>query len=542
VIVFGSRSSDLAMTQTRHVAELLRAATGCDYRIDSMETVGDKVLERPLAAIGTKGAFTFELEDALRAGRIDAAVHSLKDLPVEDPQGLVLGAVPERVDSADVLLIRPEAFDPTAGPGVIPLKRGGRLGTSSPRRSLALQVARPDLQFADIRGNVGTRVGKVRRGDYDAAVFAAAGLDRLHFDLQGLVRWQVPAALLPPAPGQGALAVQCRADDSRMRAMLAKIHDPVAAACVAAERALLAALGGGCSLPLGALATVTPTGCRIHAALFGGSPAAVLRAEAAGADFATVVAELGRPWQPLIGAPLQGLDLALLRADADGGDLAAALAIAGAQVTTIAVTRAAEVAPAPTEFAAVAAAPALAFASARAVERFAELLRKSGQSLRANHIFAVGPTTAAAARRFGLPVDTADGSGGKALAAMAAARLPAGTAIGVPCAMGRNPGFETDATAAGLRVLALPIYRIENDPQARFPDRAPHALLFASPSCVHAFRDSGWRPAGARFCAIGPTTAEALRSAGLPVAAAATSASTAAILEALTEIHHARPS
>jgi uroporphyrinogen-III synthase/uroporphyrinogen III methyltransferase/synthase len=268
----------------------------------------------------------------------------------------------------------------------------------------------------------------------------------------------------------------------------------------------------------------------------------VLRAEAAGADFATVVAELGRPWQPLIGAPLQGLDLALLRADVDGGDLAAALAIAGASVTTVALTRAADVPAAPAGLAAVAAAQALAFASARAVERFAELLRSSGQPLRAGHVFAVGPTTASAARRFGLPVDTADGSGGKALAAMVAARLPRGTTIGFPCALGRNPGFETDAAAAGLQVHALPVYRIEHDPQARVPDRAPHALLFTSPSSVAAFRDSTWRPAGARFCAIGPTTAQALRDADLPVAAAATSASTGAIVQALTEIHHARSS
>lgn len=541
MIVFGSRSSDLALYQTRHVAGLLKAATGCDVRIETMETIGDKVLERPLAAIGTKGAFTVELEDALRAGRIDAAVHSLKDLPVEDPAGIVLGAVPERVDTADVLLIRPEAFDPKAPPGAIPLLPGRKLGTSSPRRCLALQVARPDLQFADIRGNVGTRVGKVRKGDYDAAVFAAAGLDRLKFDTKGLVRWQIPLGLLPPAPGQGALAVQCRADDARMRGLLAKIHDQNAANSVAAERGLLGALGGGCSLPLGALARVTPQGCRMQAALYGGSPAAVLHAEALGPDFATVVAQLAKPWQPLIGAPLQGLRLGLLRADAEGGDLAASLAIAGASVTGVALTRTVDLPAGKDAVAKLAAAPALAFASARAVDRFRALLAQHGLSCRAGHVFAVGPATATAARSLGLPVDTADGSGGKALAAIAALRLPRGTAIGFPCADGRNPAFENDATAAGFAVVALPVYRVEADPEFRAPAQPFDVLLFAAPSAVAAFHNSAWRPV-ARHCAIGPTTAAALREAGLRVDAAAAGASIGAIVTALTEVHHARPS
>lgn len=541
MIVFGSRSSDLAMTQTRHVAELLRAATGCDYHIETMETIGDRVLERPLAAIGTKGAFTVELEDALRAGRIDAAVHSLKDLPVDDPPGIVLGAVPERVDTADVLLVRPEAFD-VAAPGGIPLRVGARVGTSSPRRGLALQVVRPDLQFADIRGNVGTRVGKVYRGDYGAAVFAAAGLDRLQFDTRDLVRWPVPIGILPPAPGQGALAVQCRADDERMRGLLQRIHDPAAAASVAAERALLAALGGGCSLPLGALAQVTPQGCQLQAALFGGSPAAVLRAEATAPDFATAVARIGTPWRPLVGAPLHGLRVALLRPDGEGGDLAAALAIAGASVTSVALTRAVDLPVDAAALARAAAAPTLAFASARAVWRFVALLAQHGLRCQVARIFAIGPTTAAAARTLTTHVHTADGSGGKALAALAIAQLGTGATIAFPCAAGRNPAFESETAAAGLTVLPLPLYRVEADPAPTLPAHDPDALLFSAPSAVAAFRDLAWRPASSHFCAIGPTTAAALREAGLRVDAAASGAAIDAIVTALTEVHHARSS
>jgi len=542
VIVFGSRSSDLALTQTRHVAGLLAAATGIDYRIEVIETTGDRVLERPLAAIGTKGAFTVELEQALRDGRVDAAVHSLKDLPVDDPQDLVIGAVPERIDPADVLLVRPEAFDAGAAPGSVPLRHGARVGTSSPRRGLALQVVRPDLRLLDIRGNVGTRVGKVRSGDYDAAVFAAAGLDRLRLDVHDLVRWQVPAALLPPAPGQGALAVQCRKDDRRVRELLGAIHDPAAAACVAAERALLAALGGGCSLPLGALATVTTSGCRIDAALFGGAPAAALRACAEGSDFAAVVAQLAAPWQSLIGAPLQGLRIAVVRPDGAGGDLAAALAVAGASVEPLALTRSIDLPVDQQALAAVAAAPTLAFASARAVELFGALLQRSGLRPTATTAFAIGPTTAAAVLALGLLPAAADGSGGAALAALAAVGLPRGSVLGFPCAEGRNPVFEAAAAHAGLVVLPLPLYRIEANADARLPAVPPDVVLFTAPSAVAAFRSHRVQFAGTRLVAIGPTTAAAMHGAGLVVDAAASSAAIGPIVTALCEVHHARSS
>jgi hydroxymethylbilane synthase len=546
VIVFGSRGSELALVQTRRVAERLRDACGCEWRIETMETIGDRTLERPLAAIGTKGAFTVELEDALRAGRIDVAVHSLKDLPVDDPPGIALAAVPERVDTADVLLIRRDAFDARAAAGGLPLRPGTRVGTSSPRRRLALEVVRPDLAFADIRGNVGTRVAKVRRGDYGAAVFAAAGLDRLRQDVGDLVRWPIPLELLPPAPGQGALAVQCRADDARVRGLLARIHDADAAAAVAAERALLAALGGGCSLPLGALARRTAAGCTIAAALYGGEPAAVLHATASGSDFDALVARLAAPWRPLIGAPLQGLRVAVLRTDADGGDLADALVVAGAKVTGVALTRAVDVPLAAAVVARLAALPALAFASARAVDRFGALLAAHGQQCCAKDVFAVGPTTAAAAASLaaalGASLHTADGSGGAALAALAAERLPRGAAIAFPCALGRHHAFERDAAAAGLAVHAAPLYRVEPDPAPRLPTQPVDVLLFTAPSAVAAYGTGSWRPANVRHCAIGPTTAQALRDAGLRVDAAAARAALDAIVPALSEVQHARSS
>src|SRR5262249_45933064 len=152
------------------------------------------------------------LEQALRERRIDAAVHSLKDLPVDEPADLTIAAIPERRDPHDVVVARPEAIDDDA-PG-LPLRPGVRLGTSSPRRRLSPFAVRPDLALRDIRGNVPTRVAKVARGEYDAVLLAAAGLDRLELDLGGLVRRSLATTAFPPAPGQGALAVQCRTSDA----------------------------------------------------------------------------------------------------------------------------------------------------------------------------------------------------------------------------------------------------------------------------------------------------------------------------------------
>ncbi|MCC6671846.1 MAG: hydroxymethylbilane synthase [Planctomycetes bacterium] len=532
MIVFGSRSSELALTQTRHVAALLRARTGAEVRIEVLETTGDRVTERPLAAIGVKGAFTVELEEALRAGRIAAAVHSLKDLPVDDPPDLVLGAIPERVDPTDVLLVAPHAHDP--GAGALPLRHSARVGTSSPRRGLALQALRGDLRFLDIRGNVPTRVAKVRRGDYDAALFAAAGLDRLGLDLGDLRRVPVPIDLLPPAPGQGALAVQCRRDDQATRALLAAIHDAGAARCVQAERDLLAAMGGGCSLPLGVLATAEPGGeFRLQAALFGGSPAVALRADQRGTDLPALVRTIAAPWAPLIGAPLHGQRVLVLRPGGMGGDLAQSLAVAGASVECVAWTRTEELPPDRTALAAVCAAPALAFTSARAVERFAALAPECRRALAAARTFAVGAATAAALRAAGASPLVADGSGGSALAAHLAAALPRGSAVGFPCALERHAGLERDAAAAGLRVVPLPLYRTVADPAA--PDaRGPaDVVLLTSPSAVRAWLQRPRRPVVRHCVAIGPATAAAMRDAGLRVAAEAPRADLAPVVAAL---------
>jgi hydroxymethylbilane synthase len=252
-VILGTRASALARAQTDVVVELLTAARpelACETRV--IATTGDRTQKsgEPLPEIGGKGLFTAELERALREHEIDLAVHSLKDLPTEEADGVVVGAVTAREDVRDCLVAR-------EGASLADLVDGAVVGTSSLRRTAQLRSLRPDLEIRSIRGNVDTRVRKVADGEFDAAVLAAAGVRRLGLE-RTVTEWLPPETMLP-APGQGALAIQCRADDDAMRALLARLDDPTGRAETTAERAFLQALGGGCAAPVAALATVTTT-------------------------------------------------------------------------------------------------------------------------------------------------------------------------------------------------------------------------------------------------------------------------------------------
>ena len=242
--IIGTRTSQLALWQTRHIIALLgqvRPDVFC--RPESFVTQGDKTLDKPLPQIGGKGLFTLELEQALLDGRIHFAVHSLKDLPVEDSPGLTLGAIVGRADVRDVLVARD-------GRTLAELPQNAIVGTSSLRRQSQLRRLRPDLDVRSIRGNVETRIRKVHEGQYDATILAAAGVTRLGLD-EHIAEW-LPLDKMLPAPGQGALAVQCRADDAETLGLLATIHQPEVAVAVTAERTFLNALGGGCATPVAA--------------------------------------------------------------------------------------------------------------------------------------------------------------------------------------------------------------------------------------------------------------------------------------------------
>ncbi|MCB9459244.1 MAG: hydroxymethylbilane synthase [Anaerolineaceae bacterium] len=250
VIRLGTRGSELARWQTNHVADLLRAAfPSLQTEEIIISTRGDQVLDTPLPLVGGKGLFTAELESSLRNGDIDFAVHSLKDLPTDDPDGLTIGAIPQRANPSDVLVSR-------SGYTLDTLPEGAVIGTSSTRRAAQLHHIRPDLQMHDIRGNINTRVRKAldENGPYDAIVLARAGLSRL--GMEDVISQVLPFDVMLPAPGQGALGVQCRDDNSRD--MLSAIQYMPTAIAVTAERAFLAALGGGCSVPVAAFAYQQP--------------------------------------------------------------------------------------------------------------------------------------------------------------------------------------------------------------------------------------------------------------------------------------------
>ncbi len=242
----GTRASALATAQSGTVAVLLRERLGRDVELVEITTEGD-TSSAPLAQIGGTGVFVSALREALLDGRIDLAVHSLKDLPTAPPAGITLAAVPTREDPRDVVVARD-------GLTLGELPAGSRVGTGSPRRVSQLHALGLGLDVADVRGNVDTRIGKVRTGEYDAVVLARAGLARLG-RLDDATEVLDPLQMLP-APGQGALAVECRSDDLGLAADLAALEDSSSRSAVDAERAVLATLEGGCSAPIGALAEV----------------------------------------------------------------------------------------------------------------------------------------------------------------------------------------------------------------------------------------------------------------------------------------------
>jgi hydroxymethylbilane synthase len=242
LIRIGSRGSQLALWQANHIADALRAL-GHDVSIDIIRTTGDRMQNMAFAAVGAKGMFTREIEDALLAGSIDLAVHSLKDLPTELGEAFTLAAIPPREDPRDVLVSeRYGEFDA--------LPAGAVVGTSSLRRQAQLRARRPDLEYIEFRGNVDTRLAKLGQGKADAIILAAAGLERLQ--KTAVIRERFAPEVLCPSPGQGALAIECRAGDGAIHAALQPLEDGDTRMAITAERRCLAALGGGCLVPIGA--------------------------------------------------------------------------------------------------------------------------------------------------------------------------------------------------------------------------------------------------------------------------------------------------
>ena len=273
-IRIGTRASLLALWQAEHVRDLL-TGRGHEVELHKITTTGDLVLDRRLESIGGKGAFLKEIEEALLAGQVDLAVHSLKDVPTALPAGLSLCACLERADPRDALLSN-------SGKRLEALPPGARVGTTSLRRSSQVKALRPDLHVDDLRGNVDTRIRRLRERHYDAILLAMAGLVRL--GRTGEVTQVLDPGVFVPAPGQGAIALECRQESDEVRAAAAALNHEATARAVTAERALLAALEGGCNVPLGAHATPSPDGLRLRAFVARADGSTILRGEDSGDD------------------------------------------------------------------------------------------------------------------------------------------------------------------------------------------------------------------------------------------------------------------
>jgi hydroxymethylbilane synthase len=279
----GSRGSQLALWQANYISALLREY-GHQVELEVIKTTGDKITDVALAKVGTKGMFTKEIEEALAVGRVDLAVHSLKDLPTELSPAFEIAAITERENPRDVFCARKYS-------SIDELPQGARVGTSSLRRQAQLKALRPDLDIHPLRGNVDTRLRKLEAGEYDAVILAAAGLNRL--GKTELIRQVIPAELMCPAAGQGSLAIEIRAGDTATRDCLKFLDDAAARATTTCERALLNKLGGGCQVPIGALAEMRDGTLRLYAIVAPPDGSKILRESKEGKDPVKLGNEVG---------------------------------------------------------------------------------------------------------------------------------------------------------------------------------------------------------------------------------------------------------
>ena len=539
-IVLGTRGSALARTQSEWVAARLRDAwPGLEVALETITTRGDKIRDVPLAQIGGKGLFTKELEVALLDGRIDLAVHSLKDLPTELPEGLMLGAVPVRENPRDALV----SHD---GSGLKALRRGARVGSSSLRRKLQLLAVRPDLEIVDLRGNVPTRLRRVQDGTLDATVLAAAGLRRL--GLADAITEELPPEAMLSAVSQGALGIEIRAGDEHMRRLLEALHDAATAAEVTAERALLAALGGGCQTPIGALGRVDGSRLTLHACVCDPASRQVLRATAAGvsADARTVGEEAARAllaqgagafvrrvetWGMAASRPLAGRRIVITRAQTQSAELARALVELGAETfefATIAVrgARSPSFPPGKPDW--------LVFTSKNGVDFFQEAAAHAcwdEEALADARVCVVGPATADAARNAGFTIDLMPAEHvGEAIfdALIQAAGDVRGKRFLMPRGDLARPDLPDELRKAGAIVDEVIVYETY---APEIPEETVEAMMAFEPDIVTFTSSSTAKNFCARlgaerlaalaaksvFASIGPITSKTARDLGLDV-------------------------
>lgn len=536
-LVIGSRGSQLALWQARHVQTRL-AELGVEARIEIIRTTGDKITGVPLAKVGGKGLFTKEIEEALLEGRIDLAVHSLKDLPTVLPRGLTLAAVPEREETADALI----------GARLAELPPGACVGTSSLRRAAQLRALRPDLVIENIRGNLDTRLRKLDEGQYHAILLAAAGLRRLGW-ADRIAELLTPEQMIPAA-GQGALAIETREEGPALAICRALDHAPTRAA-VTAERALLAGLGGGCQVPIGAHAAPGADGLlHLQAVVAHPEGHALLRHEMTGP--AEQARELGEACaRALLDAgarvilrqvygeapPLTGLRILNTRPAGPAAPLSQKLRTLGAEVVELPA-----IALEPLDFEPVDAGAFdwIVFTSANAVRHF---WRGGPPAPPVAKVCAIGPATAAALDALGVRADLIAEQHQAEGVVKALSREPLeGKRILLPAALATREVLPRELSAMGALVTTLPVYRnvapagLEEAARALFAEGTrPHWVVFASPSAVKNLLAAVGCAAleGVRIAVIGPVTADAVRRHGLNVDLEPASFTAEALAEAL---------
>jgi len=259
-LVIGTRGSKLALWQAHYIRDLVVDVTGLPVEIKTIKTTGDKILDVPLAKVGGKGLFTKELEVELMQGTVDLCVHSMKDVPTDLPEGLVIAGVPSREDARDVMISH-------SGAGFMELPEGARVGTSSLRRIAHVRGLRPDIEIVDVRGNLDTRMRKAESGELDAVILAAAGIRRLGWGDR--ITSYLSTDIMISAVGQGAIGVEIREDDTYMQEVCKQITDSRTLACITAERVVMNRLEGGCQVPIGAYCRFADTGTLIIDAMVG---------------------------------------------------------------------------------------------------------------------------------------------------------------------------------------------------------------------------------------------------------------------------------
>lgn len=514
-----TRSSDLALWQARSVQQLLEHHGHAKSELVFITTRGDEVQDAPFSALDGRGFFTKELEHSLLDGRSDLAVHSLKDLPTTDVPGLRVEAVLSRADRRDVILARREArFERSP----LPLRPGARLGTSSVRRRAQAALWAPDLQLLDLRGNVPTRVRKLREGLYDAILLAKAGLDRLELDVSDLDVTVLPLDSFLPAPGQAALAIEIRSDDVRAQAAVGPLDDARVRMEVEAERGLLNRFAGGCNLPLGAYAECED-GVVLHALYAAydrdGKPHAFRSthrdstperaAEAVFADLLNQKSRWAKSEKPLSGRmvvvtrPATAVDGLKEAVEAMGGELLA--------VPTLAFEPIVMELPVP-ENRLWERYDWILFTSQNAVYYFTGMCRHKPAGLK---VGAVGRATASALEQAGWSVDLVNsGPDGGDFATQFLATVGPAHRVLWPTGETHRTELPNALIAEGVTVEPWLIYRTISPPHAdRVPKERvhPHWILATSPEAGRRFVEMYGRPEGARWVAIGPTTQMALQ-------------------------------